>query len=86
VSHPPSCATARDCFVAASAQSNGNAAIEATRDGGRTWESLPLPKVGGEALAAIQLLSCPRQGGCLALAGTSSQFSGQDRVLISDLP
>jgi photosystem II stability/assembly factor-like uncharacterized protein len=82
-----SCATASHCFVAAYGGSSGDALIEATHDGGRTWESLALPKVGGEPLTEVALLGCPSRAGCLGLAATSSQEdSGQDRVLISDLP
>jgi photosystem II stability/assembly factor-like uncharacterized protein len=83
-----SCATARDCFVAATAGgASAGTVIEATHNGGRSWRSLALPKIDGEQLAIVALLGCPRQGGCLGLAATPSQFdSGQDRILISDLP
>lgn len=90
-----SCATARDCFVAATAGSSGGAVagspagavIEATHNGGRSWASLALPKVGGQPLAIVALLGCPVRAGCLGLAATAIQFSsGQDRVLSSDLP
>jgi hypothetical protein len=90
-----SCATARDCFVAATAGSASSATagtpagtvIEATHNGGRSWESLALPKAGGQPLAIVALLGCPVRAGCLGLAATASQFdSGQARILISDLP
>jgi photosystem II stability/assembly factor-like uncharacterized protein len=90
-----SCATARDCFVAATAGSLGSASagtpasmvIEATHNGARSWKSLALPKVDGQPLAIVALLGCPVRAGCLGLAASASQFdSGQDRILISDLP
>jgi hypothetical protein len=81
-----SCATARDCFVATNAVISGYAVIEATHNGGRSWQSLALPKVGGAPLALVALLGCPIRVGCLGLAATASQSTGQDRVLISDLP
>ena len=82
-----SCVTARACFVAASAGGTGVAVIDATRNGGRTWTSLTLPKVNGQALGTVALLGCPSRAGCLGLAATLSQeASSQDRVLISDLP
>jgi photosystem II stability/assembly factor-like uncharacterized protein len=80
-----SCATGLDCFISASGI--GGAAIEATQDGGHTWQPVPLPAVGGHPLALVFPMSCPDPAGCVAVAATAAQFngSGQKRIIISNL-
>jgi photosystem II stability/assembly factor-like uncharacterized protein len=93
-----SCPAAGVCFVAL-AQSTGTSGpgytrpvVEATRDGGRTWAALSLPRVNGSELAIVYPLSCPSAGGCLGVAATPQQFSGPGRsqigrrVIISSFP
>jgi photosystem II stability/assembly factor-like uncharacterized protein len=87
-----SCPAASVCFVAL-AQSTGTSgpgythpAVEVTRDGGRTWTALSLPRVNGSALSIVYPLSCPSAGGCLGVAATPREFSGSQigkRVIIS---
>jgi photosystem II stability/assembly factor-like uncharacterized protein len=87
-----SCPAANVCYVAL-AQSTGTSgpgytrpAVEITRDGGRTWTALSLPRVSGSALAIVYPLSCPSAGGCLGVAATPREFSGSQigkRVIIS---
>jgi photosystem II stability/assembly factor-like uncharacterized protein len=87
-----SCPAANVCYVAL-AQSTGTSgpgytrpAVEVTRDGGRTWTALSLPRVNGSQLAIVYPLSCPSARGCLGVAATPQEFSGSDtgkRIIIS---
>jgi hypothetical protein len=71
-----SCATASDCFVETEAP-----AIEATRDGGRTWTSIPLnmPEPGEIG----DYLSCPVPAGCLVVGNSASASNAV--VVLSNL-
>jgi hypothetical protein len=76
-----SCATANDCWIAAStydAQSPAGAysqpVIEATSDGGTTWSSVALP-VAQPPIADVLTLSCPPSGdGCMGIGNLSDHF------------
>jgi photosystem II stability/assembly factor-like uncharacterized protein len=90
-----SCPAGPSCFVAlayptgTSGPVHQHAVIEVTRDGGLSWSSLSLPTVAGSPLADVYPLSCPSRTGCVALADTTRQYSGNGagpRVVISSLP
>jgi hypothetical protein len=93
-----SCATGLDCFISASdwvstvRSATGNGAylhpvIEATYDGGSTWTSLSLPRVGRFPLALVSPLSCPSPAGCIGAATTDEQEGvSSRREIISSFP
>jgi len=86
-----SCPAAGVCYLAF--VENGredfvNPVIEATRDGGRTWTRLAVPTAGGSPLVVVDPLSCPTPAGCIAVAGTAAQYSGNptgQAMIISNL-
>jgi hypothetical protein len=93
------CATNDDCWIALSHYSRTNPdayskpTIEATRDGGKTWSSLPLPH-STPPIADVLTLSCPPTGdGCMGIANLQDHFvanPGNRRLsgplVISNLP
>lgn len=90
-----SCPAGLDCFVAL-ADSTGvrgpgyeHPVIEATRNGGDSWTALSLPAVHGSPLVIVYPLSCPTPAGCIGIAATAQEFSGDEigqRSTISSFP
>lgn len=70
------CASARDCFVA-----TGSGALEATRDGGRTWA--PVPAAPAAPQRGVSYMSCPVPAGCVALV--SGVTGDGSEVVLSNL-
>jgi hypothetical protein len=77
-----SCATGSDCYVETDGSSAGNyygPMIETTRDGGLTWTSSPMYPPDQSEIGIY--LSCPVPGGCIAVAGDSTEQSSTWVVL-----
>ena len=50
--------------------------VQVTSDGGRTWRSVPLPKVNGVSVTNIGNLTCPSITSCFALANNPGPHTG----------
>jgi hypothetical protein len=87
-----SCPAAGVCYLALAAVTGGGYSrpvIEATHDGGLTWTPLKLPAAGGSPLAVVDLVSCATPAGCIGIAATVQEQSGNrlnQRTVISTLP
>jgi hypothetical protein len=77
-----SCATGSDCYVETDGSSAGNyygPMIETTDDDGLTWTSTPMYPPDQSEIGIY--LSCPVPGGCIAVAGDSTEQSSTWVVL-----